>query len=446
MNVTIASLALSNEPWHGLSSLVLRGFIKRPYISAASVPMQQSGPYDACPMFIEFACSIASNGTITIAEGIVVSTTDAVVPEGVDADGEWHFYFYGVDTNGVAAYYPFSIAGEGLLIPAVTPTTWGALAAYNVPMAVPNSFAGTGTGYTSITLTWAESVTAASFDVERWNGSAWGSPTSIAGGTFTMVDTGLDVAASYQYRIRAIRADGRKSAWSETVTASTPELPVPASWRIADTAETEIDVTWSDISGTDGLGIDGTSIEKAIGSGSFSVVGTVTDTSGVKAVTGLTGGLTYRLRARYYLGSHFGPYTEILTQVTPVPVIPATPSAPVATYVTDHISVAFTLPTGATGGKLYRKVGAGSYAFLSNVTTSPYSDSAITDETDYTYKLSATNTAGESAQSAASNTVTTPMAPLTLSDLTRRSVVAQIRIPYRLRRLHNRIVGGQLRE
>jgi hypothetical protein len=106
---------------------------------------------------------------------------------------------------------------------------------------------------------------------------------------------------------------------------------------------------------------------------------------------------------------------EILAYQTPT--APVTPSAPTASYVTDHISVTFTLTSGATGGKLYRSVNGGAFNFLSNVTTSPYSDSDLLDETDYAYKVSATNTAGESAESVASNTVTTPLAPLTLSEI-----------------------------
>jgi hypothetical protein len=82
-----------------------------------------------------------------------------------------------------------------------------------------------------------------------------------------------------------------------------------------------------------------------------------------------------------------------------------TPDAPVASFVTDHLSVAFTLPAGATSGNLYKSTAGGPFVFLANVTTSPYSDTSFTTETDYAYKLSAVISGVESGLSGVSNTV-----------------------------------------
>ncbi|TXN43595.1 GDSL-type esterase/lipase family protein [Methylobacterium sp. WL7] len=111
------------------------------------------------------------------------------------------------------------------------------------------------------------------------------------------------------------------------------------------------------------------------------------------------------------------------------PVQATAPAAPTITLTpgTAQISVAWT--DGAANGaaitshKLYRGTASGSRALVGTIgTTSPYTDTGLTNGTTYFYSLSAVNSAGEGAQSTEVSTTPVAAGPtlsaLTLSPLT----------------------------
>lgn len=289
------------------------------------------------------------------------------------------------------------------------PITIAQILSYQIPMARPINFAGSGTSFTSLTLTWAESVDAASFDVEQWTGTAWGSPASVDGDEVSLLVSSLDVHGTYEFRMRAIRADGKASEWTDTISVTTLELPDPEDFAYTLVNIDKIDLTWSDVSGTDGIGIDGTSVEKAVGSGAFSIIATVTNTSGLAHSTGLTKATAYRYRARYYLGSHYGPYTPILTPTTP-DIYPPDDFSAVRSG--NDVLITYGDPNAYESGyDIHRKTDGGAYSLLhSNAANdTDYTDTAPTRGHVYTYKAKATNAAADSAFSA-EVAVTIPLA------------------------------------
>ena len=90
--------------------------------------------------------------------------------------------------------------------------------------------------------------------------------------------------------------------------------------------------------------------------------------------------------------------------VTVAPVQPAVPSTPTGVTASasssSSITVSWSSVTGATGYRVYRSASAsGTYNSVGEVTTTSFTDTGLLSATTYYYRVSAFNSAGESAQS-----------------------------------------------
>jgi parallel beta-helix repeat protein len=91
-------------------------------------------------------------------------------------------------------------------------------------------------------------------------------------------------------------------------------------------------------------------------------------------------------------------------------VVPATPAGLVATAGNAQVSLSWTASSGATSYNVNRSTtSAGSYTQVAAPTTTSWTDTAVTNGTEYFYVVSAVNSAGESANSSQVNA--TPAAP-----------------------------------
>lgn len=94
--------------------------------------------------------------------------------------------------------------------------------------------------------------------------------------------------------------------------------------------------------------------------------------------------------------------------------IPTAPSGATATAISpSQVDLSWTdASSNETGFKIQRKVGSGSFADLTTVSSgvTSYSDTTVSGSTTYTYRIIATNAAGDSA-GADTSAVTTPAAP-----------------------------------
>ena len=106
-------------------------------------------------------------------------------------------------------------------------------------------------------------------------------------------------------------------------------------------------------------------------------------------------------------GVFFGP------GVSTGPQIPAVPSSVQATAGDQAVTVSWNAVSGAASYNLYRSAtagGEGAVAYKTGLTTTSVTDTGLTNGTTYFYKVSAVNSAGESAQS--SEVSATPTAPV----------------------------------
>jgi fibronectin type 3 domain-containing protein/regulation of enolase protein 1 (concanavalin A-like superfamily) len=187
-----------------------------------------------------------------------------------------------------------------------------------------------------------------------------------------------------------------------------PVVPPPAPTGLTATAgNADVDLSWSASSGATSYNVK----RATVSGGPYTNVATgVTATSYTN--TGLTNGTTY-----YYVVSAVNTNGESAnsTEATATPVAP--PPAPTGvsatTASTSQINLTWSTASGATGYNVKRATTSGGpYATIaSGLTSTSYSNTGLTAGTNYYYVVSATNSSGESANSAQAGAITISAAP-----------------------------------
>jgi len=285
------------------------------------------------------------------------------------------------------------------------------------PPLAPSGLSATTSFSTSMTLTWTDNSTnETSFKIERALGAgAFSQVATVGAGVITYTDTGLSANTTYSYRVRASNGAG-DSAYSNTATATTlPAVPAAPSGLVATAASSSaINLSWVSNSTNE----TSFKIERALGAGAFSQVGTVGAGVTTYADSGLTAGTTYSYRVRASNSGGDSAYSNTATATTTV----TAPAAPTGLVATAASSTAINLTwvsnsTNETSFKIERALGAGAFSQVGTVGAgvTSYADSGLTAGTTYSYRVRASNSAGDSAYSntatATTPTVTAPAAP-----------------------------------
>jgi hypothetical protein len=270
------------------------------------------------------------------------------------------------------------------------------------PPAAPTSLVATATNQTTVVLSWSDnSANEQGFKIER---------SDDGGGTFhqiatsgineaTYTDIGLTKDTSYFYRVRAFNAGGN-SAYTDLARIRTAGDPpaAPTDLVIVSLRNAAVTLFWSDQSSVE----DGFQLERKVGAGSFALLVSTGQNGDHAADEGLTPGETYTYRVRAYNRGGFSAYSNEAS-IT-LPTLPAAPSGLQAT-VTGSSSVGLTWIDNSgneTGFRIERSDNGGaSYSFFklleSNETS--YTDTGLTPDTPYIYRVRAINGSGVSAPS-----------------------------------------------
>ena len=209
------------------------------------------------------------------------------------------------------------------------------------------------------------------------------------------------------YRVRAYNTFG-DSAYSSDVTVTTGEPPVaPTALKVDELTKNSVKITWTDNSTNE----TGFKMERKTGSGSFTQVSTTNSNITTYTTTGLTANTTYTYRVRAYNASGDSVYSnEIIAVPTDVPLAPtnlvvtATSGGAITLTWTDNV-------VNETGFRIERKTGTGSYAEIATVgvNATSYTNSGLTSNTIYLYRVRAYNAAGNSAYSNETSAVLAPI-------------------------------------
>ena len=264
------------------------------------------------------------------------------------------------------------------------------------------------------------------------SGSYTSVSTSIAAGETSYEDKSLTPGTTYTYQIRAVNSAGN-AAWSNEDSAT---LAAAAPARITDLSATkdatngssEIDLTWSKPA-DHGSAITGYTLQRKSGSGNYA---DVSDSIAASATsysdTGLTRATTYtyRIRAKNSVTGNatWSNEPSETTDAIPPAAITDLSATKDATNGDTEIDLSWTAPNNGgaaiTGYTLQRKAGSGNYADVSTsilASATSYSDTGLTPNTQYTYRILAKNSAGSGGWSNTPSATTDASKPAAVSDL-----------------------------
>ncbi|HWW00426.1 MAG TPA: fibronectin type III domain-containing protein [Candidatus Acidoferrum sp.] len=306
-------------------------------------------------------------------------------------------------------------AGNLSLYSAVVSAT--TLAPDTQPPTAPTGLTATAVSGTQINLSWTAStdnVGVTGYLVERQNpGSGSFVQVGTPSGT-TFNDTGLTNGNTYGYRVRATDAAGNLSLYSTVASATTPDTQPPtAPTGLTATAVSGAQINLSWTASTDNVGVTGYLVERQNpGSGSFVQVGTPSGTTFND--TGLTNGSTYNYRVRATdAAGNLSLYSSVASATTPDTQAPTAPTGLTATAVSSsQINLSWTASTdnvGVTGYLVERQnPGSASFVQVGTPTGTTFNDSALTPGTNYSYRVRATDAAGNLSPYSAVASATTP--------------------------------------
>jgi hypothetical protein len=263
---------------------------------------------------------------------------------------------------------------------------------------------------TQINITWSNVLGESGYRVERSSdgGGSWTFSVNLTADVTSYSNTVLASATAYTYRVRASNSTG-SSAYSGTTSATT--LPAaPANLVATAASASQINLSWSDVSGESGYTVERSS--DGGGSWTFSVNLSADVTSYSNTGLASATAYTYRVRANNVSGS--SAYSGTASATT----TPAAPGNLVATAASaSQINLSWNDVAGESGYTVERSSdGGGSWTFSVNLgaDVTSYSNTGLASATAYSYRVRANNVAGSSAYSSTASATTLPAAPANL--------------------------------
>jgi RHS repeat-associated protein len=306
----------------------------------------------------------------------------------------------------------------------------------------PSSLTASAASSSQINLSWTAStdnVGVSGYRVERCQGTSCTNFAQIGTPTVTSFsDTGRTAATAYRYRVRATDAAGNLSAYSNIAAATTPAADTtaptaPSGLTATALSSSQINLAWT--ASTDNVGVTGYRMERCQGAActTFVQIATPTATSFSDAGLSPSTSYSYRVRAADAAGnlSAYSNIASVTTQAPPDTTAPGAPAGLTATALSSsQINLAWSAPTdnvGVTGYQVDRCQGVGCSAFLqvATPTATSFSDAGLNPSTSYSYRVRATDAAGNlsansnvaSATTQAPPDITPPTAPTGLTAL-----------------------------
>jgi hypothetical protein len=308
-------------------------------------------------------------------------------------------------------------------------------ATWTVP-STPTSLTATATSSSQINLAWTDVSTGnTGYVIERRSPAGSGTYVQVgtAGATATSYsDTLLTASTQYEYRVAASNPAGI-SAYSNAANATTQSATIPNAptgvSASASTTAVAVTITWTDASGDeDGFYVyrntSNTTTGATLLNAPLAGIQTYTDNATNNPSAPPAIGTTYY----YWVSAHNGAGESAKTAASQNATggvttlnVPAAPTSLTATATsTTQIDLAWTdNATNETGYTVERRspAGSGSYSTVTTLSAgaTSYSNTGLTESTQYEYRVYATNAAGNSANSNAASKFTIPATPTGLT-------------------------------
>jgi hypothetical protein len=271
-------------------------------------------------------------------------------------------------------------------------------------IAAPSGLTATAASTTSITLNWTNNVTTGiSFvGVESSpDGVTFTHITDVANTTTTYLSTGLTSSTLYFFRVVAV-SGSTPSPYSNIASTTTLGVP-PAPTALTATAAsaTSINLAWTN-KATNATAV---LVERSPNNTTFTQIASLAAAVATYADTGLTANTTYSYRVRTQNASGFSAYSATASTTTSGSTsgIPTAPTALTATPAsTTSINLAWTnTATNATAVLVQQSTNGTTFTQIASLaaTATTYTATGLTSGTTYSFRVSAQNSAGTSANS-----------------------------------------------
>jgi len=321
--------------------------------------------------------------------------------------------------------YAYNTAGNSGYSDVVSGTT----DAPHIPI-TPTNLVANPASDTQINLYWTDnSYNEDNFRLDRapdvaGSPGAWDWVITPSANATTSSDTGLVISTTYWYRILAYNVTG-DSDWSNVVSATTEAPPIPnapSGISITAISPNQINTSWVDASNNE----DGFKLERSLDGSNWTVTYTVNANVNSYPNTGLNGDTIYYYRVSAYNITGISGYSGPISTTTP-PEIPTAPTALTAAAISPTaITISWTdTSNNETGFKIERFI-SGSYQEIATTTanTAVYTNTGLTGNTLYYYKVRAYNVTGNSDYSNIASATTPIMPPDAPDDLITTTVTA----------------------
>ncbi len=374
-----------------------------------------------------------TNDSITMTWTASEGATSSQLQMALTSSGPWTTIYTGAETNytitgldSLTSYYFRVACSSGQASPSfdietLSANTGTATVKTNAdaPLSPENLTATTATT-TAITLTWTTSLNATSYTLEYATSEDGPWTTAYTGSALTRTVSSLTADTNYFFRISASNVTGFSSV-SETISARTlVKAPTaPTGLKAVANGANAINVSWNEtVNATE------YTLEYALAStGPWTTAYTGADTA--CSVSDLDSSTTYYFRVKAgnttgVSGNSGTVNTKTAADSSTPLVAPTMPSGLTASASgTSQINVSWNAVSGATSYKLEAQVN-GTWTTIYTGSATSFTNTGLTANTQYTYRVSAVNAAGTSAASGtvAANTnevppVVTPATPVT---------------------------------
>ena len=245
----------------------------------------------------------------------------------------------------------------------------------------------------SINLTWVDNATnETGYKVERslTSGSGFAEIADLPAGSTSYASNGLNPSTQYFFRVRAYNATPAFSSFSNEANATTQAaatLGTPSGLTATAVSSTQINLAWNDVTGETSF-----LIERKIGAGAYSQIGTTGANVTTYQDASLNANTTYTYRVRATDGVNNSPFSNEASTKTWL----VGPTNLVATASGTTINLTWSESiVNENGFIVERKTGvAGSYAQVGSTlpqNSTSYSDAGLASNTQYFYRVYAIN-------------------------------------------------------
>jgi fibronectin type 3 domain-containing protein len=272
-------------------------------------------------------------------------------------------------------------------------------------MPAPSSVDATAASSSSIRVSWDSVSIATYYYVYRSDSSEGNYASVLYNGTSntSYTDMNLPPNTTYYYKVSYSYDYSYEESELSPAAFATTMVDAPSNVRVAETSSSSITVLWDEVGGASGYKVYRSSTDQD----DYTQIGSdITEATSYTDDTGLSSNTTYYYKVSAYNDNGEGAQSESDSATTMV----AAPSNVSATSASSSsITVSWAAVSGASGYKVYRSTSSDSgytQANSSDITETSYTDTGLSSNTTYYYKVSAYNDKEEGAQSESASAMT----------------------------------------